>query len=174
MHCHAPIITTSRYSYIPLQPYFFHIKRKRKKCTNTQPKLVESTTCYDEQTTPATHVTTSPFPCYRTCGGGMRRRVRALCGWAWWKPEDKFRRCRKSASDSRQSEYCNTLCPHGTWSGWLGKCRCDDGYRGLCCQQRTYNPRSPCSTVDREYFVSAIWQKRDYEISELSEVNRAQ
>jgi len=84
-----------------------------------------------------------PSRVFRTCGGGMRRRVRALCGWAWWKAEDKFRRCRKSASDSRQAEYCNTLCPHGTWSAWLGKCRCNDGYRGLCCQQRTYNPRSP-------------------------------
>ena len=93
---------------------------------------------------------------HRTCGGGMRRRVRALCGWAWWKADDKFRRCRKSESDSPQSEYCNTLCAHGTWSAWLGKCRCNDGYRGLCCQTRMYKPMSSRFTVDREYGVMEL------------------
>ena len=82
---------------------------------------------------------------FSTCGGGMRRRSRDLRGWPWWRGDQKFRRCRKSESHSKQSEHCNTMCfAHGTWSAWYGQCNCDVGYTGLCCQQSTYASNATC------------------------------
>lgn len=72
--------------------------------------------------------------CSQSCGGGYRYRSREV--WLYEKCNLEFRYCATNDMGYDYDYSCNAICHHGSYLN--GSCRCQTGWNGRCCNNRTY------------------------------------